>query len=309
MIFNMEPEINEVEGHLAPLKKVTPLSKCLALALFVILPFLGGWIGYTYAPEKVVEVKKIVEVDRVAEEEKSIETEQDTLNGTDSVSDNTEIIDWAEFNISSVVNPYAYNQIRWEYNGNIFSALPSEKTYALFAVVDQQGNVVYSSVVGDGLSIDGSVNNTTWGNDSVFVPAEDLYGKLKEGEQYRYKVTLGYASEPVKEQAFKDLAARHVSYSDWFFVNWDNSVNQSVIESGDVIVYQGDRVVVIVADVQFGLGDSERIVTNFNPNSTILKSIIAAFETKGMDVGYASNDVLQVTFSDDVYSGDDIIFI
>lgn len=56
----MEPEINEVEGHLAPLKKVTPLSKYLALALFVILPFLGGWIGYSYAPEKVVEVERVV---------------------------------------------------------------------------------------------------------------------------------------------------------------------------------------------------------------------------------------------------------
>jgi hypothetical protein len=42
------------------LNTVTPLSKYLAMTLFVILPFLGGWIGYTYAPEKVVEVEKIV---------------------------------------------------------------------------------------------------------------------------------------------------------------------------------------------------------------------------------------------------------
>jgi hypothetical protein len=42
------------------LHQVTPLSKYLALALFVILPFLGGWIGYTYAPEKVMEVEKSV---------------------------------------------------------------------------------------------------------------------------------------------------------------------------------------------------------------------------------------------------------
>ena len=53
--INMQPEINEADGHLAPLKKVTPLSKYLAMALFIILPFLGGWIGYMYAPEKVVE--------------------------------------------------------------------------------------------------------------------------------------------------------------------------------------------------------------------------------------------------------------
>ena len=43
------------------LHQVTPLSKYLAMALFIILPFLGGWIGYTYAPEKVVEVERVVE--------------------------------------------------------------------------------------------------------------------------------------------------------------------------------------------------------------------------------------------------------
>jgi hypothetical protein len=67
----MEPEITEVEGHLAPLKKVTPLSKYLAMALFIILPFLGGWIGYTYAPEKVVEVERVVMKEVVTNQETS----------------------------------------------------------------------------------------------------------------------------------------------------------------------------------------------------------------------------------------------
>lgn len=40
--------------------KVTPFSKYLALALFVALPFIGGWIGYQYAPEKIVEVERVV---------------------------------------------------------------------------------------------------------------------------------------------------------------------------------------------------------------------------------------------------------
>jgi hypothetical protein len=57
----MEPEnLNQEESHLAPLQKITPLSKYLALALFIILPFLGGWIGYTYAPEKVMEIERVV---------------------------------------------------------------------------------------------------------------------------------------------------------------------------------------------------------------------------------------------------------
>jgi hypothetical protein len=67
----MQPQINESQSVIEPLKKVTPLSKYLAMVLFVILPFLGGLIGYTYAPEKVVEVE--MEVVREIEIQRNIE--------------------------------------------------------------------------------------------------------------------------------------------------------------------------------------------------------------------------------------------
>jgi hypothetical protein len=55
-------EQNEiVETKKSPLHTITPLSKHLAMALFIILPFLGGWIGYTHAPEKVVEKERVIE--------------------------------------------------------------------------------------------------------------------------------------------------------------------------------------------------------------------------------------------------------
>jgi hypothetical protein len=57
----MEPEETTAETQqLSPLHTVTSLSKYLAMALFIVLPFLGGWIGYTYAPGKVVEVERVV---------------------------------------------------------------------------------------------------------------------------------------------------------------------------------------------------------------------------------------------------------
>lgn len=60
----MEPEnLNQEEFAVeqkSSMYQVTPLSKYLALALFIILPFLGGYVGYTLAPAKVVEVEKIV---------------------------------------------------------------------------------------------------------------------------------------------------------------------------------------------------------------------------------------------------------
>lgn len=73
-ILVMEPEQPvevETQSQFAPqtteeivnerLNTVTPVSKYLALALFIILPFVGGWIGYQYAPAKVVEIEKYQE--------------------------------------------------------------------------------------------------------------------------------------------------------------------------------------------------------------------------------------------------------
>jgi hypothetical protein len=64
----MKPEINQPEFTSASqIYKVTTLSKYLALALFIILPFLGGWIGYTYALERVFEVEKVITEEVVIE--------------------------------------------------------------------------------------------------------------------------------------------------------------------------------------------------------------------------------------------------
>lgn len=60
----MESVTPEIETTKSPLHTVTPLSKYLALGLFIILPFLGGWIGYMYALEKIIEVETVVEVEK-----------------------------------------------------------------------------------------------------------------------------------------------------------------------------------------------------------------------------------------------------
>ena len=49
-----ELELDKNTPKLSSLTSVTTLSKYLALLLFVTLPFIGGWVGYTYAPEKIV---------------------------------------------------------------------------------------------------------------------------------------------------------------------------------------------------------------------------------------------------------------
>jgi hypothetical protein len=60
-----ETEIQPKEQN--RLHQITPVSKYLAIVLLIVLPFVGGWIGYQYAPEKLVEVEKIVTIERTTE--------------------------------------------------------------------------------------------------------------------------------------------------------------------------------------------------------------------------------------------------
>jgi hypothetical protein len=52
--MNTDPANDEQQEHFASLRKVTPLSKYLALVLFVALPFVGGWLGYQLASDREV---------------------------------------------------------------------------------------------------------------------------------------------------------------------------------------------------------------------------------------------------------------
>ena len=51
----MEAEQQDTGGQETFFNTVTPLSKYLAMVLFIAMPFIGGWIGYMYAPEKPTE--------------------------------------------------------------------------------------------------------------------------------------------------------------------------------------------------------------------------------------------------------------
>jgi len=174
----MEPEIIEAEGYLAPLKKVTPLSKYLAMILFIITPFLGGWIGYQYAPEKVVEVERVVV--KEVEVEKVVEVSQEITE----------------------------------------TALASE-------------------------------------------------------------TPDGYSAQNIDR----------------------------MIESGDITVYQGDRVIVAVANMTFGMADSQRVVVNVKSDRDVFESVLAALESMDKEADYVDRERIEVTYTKGVYSGDDIVIL
>lgn len=68
----------EQESTFQKLNKVTPFSKYFAMVLFIIMPFIGAYVGYRYAPEKVAEPVKIAGVDRSIEEEDVIQTNEES---------------------------------------------------------------------------------------------------------------------------------------------------------------------------------------------------------------------------------------
>jgi len=70
----IQPSSRVTRGEKSNFTQVTPLSKYLAMTLFILIPFIGGWVGYYYAPEKTV---KIVEIEKilVTDIENSIDAE------------------------------------------------------------------------------------------------------------------------------------------------------------------------------------------------------------------------------------------
>ncbi len=69
----MEPENSseqiDSDDRFTYLNQVTPLSKYLAIALFIVLPFVGGVIGYTLATENLDDVEQFIIGEAKSEQE------------------------------------------------------------------------------------------------------------------------------------------------------------------------------------------------------------------------------------------------
>jgi hypothetical protein len=162
------------------LHQVTPLSKYLAMALFVILPFVGGYVGYQLAPERVVEVP--VEVERIVEVKKA------TIN-----------------ELGLVINPETENRIyqndgygfsfeyprEYSFPSNI-NRIPGDDPFFQEYLDDEKSRIAFSS--GDGLSftlfgVEHVLDKEGYGRpvctNSKVEPVEDCVRKVnKVGTEY-----------------------------------------------------------------------------------------------------------------------------
>ncbi len=58
------------------LHQVSSLSKYFAILLFIALPFVGGWIGYQYAPFKIIEIELEQSIRTPSEQNQALESFQ-----------------------------------------------------------------------------------------------------------------------------------------------------------------------------------------------------------------------------------------
>ena len=118
---------------------VTKVSKCLALALFVALPFIGGYVGYQFAPEKVVEVQRMVELEKKSDElPDSSRLPNPALLGLNHT--NSKLLQYITDLLPPTQSFYGYSDIRY------FTALNS---YIIFIASDSEFSYVVTLYVPD----------------------------------------------------------------------------------------------------------------------------------------------------------------
>ena len=103
----------EKTGWKKQLTTVTPVSKYLALFLVITLPFVGGWIGYIYAPQKIVEVERLIVVKESAEGVRDAEVEKaggtgEFETGVEYPSDVLNTSLWQEYSSDSMGISFKY---------------------------------------------------------------------------------------------------------------------------------------------------------------------------------------------------------
>lgn len=102
---------------------ITPLSKYLAMAFFIILPFVGGWVGYTFAPEKVV-VQEI-EVKNAAE---PISNQDDVEKSVDLQENNKSSSPYRESELTSLIKA-EYDEEKWSNTSDKVKSILQEINY------------------------------------------------------------------------------------------------------------------------------------------------------------------------------------
>lgn len=137
-IYVMNPEnLHAEQTQKNSVFRVTPLSKYLAMVLFIILPFLGGWIGYSLAPERVVEVTRSESEREMAQE---IADDSKIVQNTGAIS-----LDLMKYIKSTQYGVYKGISV----NGDFLAYIPYE--HPVLRIVDLKTNQISAEIASNTL--------------------------------------------------------------------------------------------------------------------------------------------------------------
>lgn len=183
------------------LNRVTTLSKYLALALFVALPFLGGYVGYVYAPEKLVTVERVVE--RTTEKTEVATTTMEKEINYESYSERLDKLRDSE---DDVIFTGFYHTETIEFFDEVFTC------QQLQVVSDYPQNKFVELYVNSILSGNSIQRLTPNGNLLLNLPWDEMSETAKEQVMDAKEATVDIILKH-KKQAGRDVGPCHSSFS------------------------------------------------------------------------------------------------
>jgi hypothetical protein len=211
----MPAEANGAPRTMGRLNQVTPVSKVLAAIIFIMMPFLGAYVGYVYAPEKVVEVEKVVMV-------------QPEVISEDATADTVvqEIADASTTTLETFSHPSD------GYSLNYDPAVYEIKTISSSEFIPSFGFIPSAEVISDGGYVQSAVIHTYKGNS---IAAQNAYIEMYE-ENFNPEILKN------EELTIDGFPARvitistDVGSSGWavYFIEASNS--KTIVASGDTTI-------------------------------------------------------------------------
>lgn len=149
------------ESIFTPLSRVTPVSKVLAAIIFIILPFVGAYVGYQLAPEKVVEVENDIDT-AISIDKEVLKMEDEIIDKSDQLKNFTDDVFGFSFKY-----PTEWGEVSVEvYNGVCAKEVltPCQRRKYYFTGPDSSNNVRFMVAMNNTFSLHaGDGGDGYWG--------------------------------------------------------------------------------------------------------------------------------------------------
>ena len=314
--MNPENNLSTVSEEIAtkhPVFLVTRISKYLAMLLFVIMPFIGGWIGYQHAAGRVVEVEKSiigntpVEIGDATSEQKYKETflggeipfDWSELSVSETIVQKGELPNLSNVRYSIAPGTITFGDGAWEQVDFYF--LGEGVAEELISKANQEDGVQISESTLGGrpaVIIQYPLDNNevtkagTGGLDYIIdIPEDQIHHSNHPTHLLINKWALG-------DKFFEENFKHYLETADFKDANSVAEVKPAteeptyMIESGEILISLKDKT--FEATVMFGLADVTTVKGEYSEREDILIEVLEAVRNTGRNAGYVDENRITV---------------